>query len=61
MKERIKKMTIKELYEWAIINGVEDYDISVLSNEDSEYGDCYTHSSWCVNPTICHMFKEVEL
>lgn len=54
-------MTIKELYEWAIINGVEDYDISVLSNEDSEYGDCYTHSSWCVNPTICHMFKEVEL
>lgn len=54
-------MTIKEFYEWAVINGVEDYDISVLSNEDSEYGDYYTHSSSWVNPTIYHITKEVEL
>lgn len=54
-------MTIKELYEWACENDVEDYDISVMSNEGSEYGDYYCYSSLYVDPKIYHVCKEVEL
>ena len=30
-------MTIKELYDWAIKNGVENLEIRLIKNEDGDY------------------------
>jgi hypothetical protein len=30
-------MTIKELYDWAIKNGVENFEIRLVENEDGDY------------------------
>lgn len=34
----VKNMTIKELYEWAIKNNVEDYDVRIQYRDE---GGCY--------------------
>lgn len=46
-------MTIKELYEWAINNNVERYDIAVLGTDG-----CYTEN---IEPCIKEDIREVEL
>lgn len=30
-------MTIKELYDWAVKNGVENLEIRIIKNEDGDY------------------------
>lgn len=46
-------MTIKELYEWSVGVGVEDYTIVVRQGDGS--------TSWYVEPTIDNDKQEVEL
>lgn len=46
-------MTIKELYEWAIENHVEDFEISVCQKDG-----CY---STYIEPYIRYSYCEVEL
>jgi len=52
-KGEMMSMTIRELYEWAEFNGVEDYEIIVKDNFGSQ-------TSYVV-PEIDNKKKEVEL
>lgn len=49
-------MTIKEFYQWAVKNNIEDYDIKIC---DDAYGWYYPQSEECL--TINDDMKEVRI
>lgn len=36
-REEIKKMTIRDLYNWAVANGIEDFEIQIQYRDDGGY------------------------
>lgn len=53
-------MTIKELYEWSVKNGVEDYDIEIQYRDGGGYY-CGSSSLYESDIEIDHLRSEVML
>lgn len=51
-------MTITEIYEWAVENGVADYDIAVQYRDS---GGFYSGEDTMIEPDIDNVKKEVVL
>lgn len=51
-------MTIRDLYEWAVENGVADYDIAVQYRDS---GGFYSGEDTMIEPDIDKVKKEVVL